>query len=619
MVIGLASVLIMVQPFKFSEGLFIDTRTVLYVIVGHFFGLIPTIISSIIGITYRMIIGGEGVFLGVIAIIMNALVGLSWNTIRQKLKFRNIYLDYYLMGLLSQVLTMLLFASLPNATNIFGPILVAYIAAYPLVTLILSIIVVRQRDKRLMNEYINNQKTLLKKSIDSTETIEIFTVDKNYNYLTYNAFHLKQMRKYNSLEVGKNSNFIEAIKDPYIQEVMKDKINRTLLGFSSIKVLNMGDHYYEYTFTPLVDKNHVIGVTCFAKDVTEQKTYEQTIIQQSYQDALTGLSNRRHFMMKKDELQIYEKVTFVTCDVNGLKVINDAFGHAKGDLGLKMFADILKDIFDREGYIFRMGGDEFSIIVPSKDKVYVTKLMEEVNYRLEKRNNSMLRLSVSYGIATADKNTSIDVAIRQSEEQMYKQKLFETTSYRSKFIETILQSLYEKNPNVEIHSERVSVICVEIGKKLKMNSYELKLLKVISSLHDIGKIAIDEGILNKPGKLTDEEWIQIKRHPEIGYRIISSSPEYQEIAYDILCHHERYDGKGYPQGLSGENIPIRARIINLADSFDAMTSNRSYREPMSIDDAILEVKRCSGTQFDPRIVDVFLELIKEGFIETLKS
>lgn len=619
LVIGLASILIMAQPFGLSAGIFIDARTVLFVIAGNFFGIIPTLISAFMAIIFRLVLDGEGVYLGVIGIIMNGFIGLTWSMIRSKIKFINHFVEYYILGLFSQVFTLILFVSLPNATIIFGHVTLAFIGLYPLVTMMLSILIERQKDRMMLNEYINNQKTLLKKSIDSTDAIEIFAVDKNFNYLTFNQFHIDQMRKFNSIEVITSSNFMHSIKDPYVQDIMKEKIDRTLEGFASVKVLNMGDHYYEYSFTPLVDKNETIGVTCFAKDVTNQKIYEQTIIQQSYRDSLTNLSNRRHFMSKLNDLSIYDQITFITCDVNGLKVINDAFGHEQGDLALRIFSDILKEVFDNCGYIFRMGGDEFSIIIPSKDKDFATKKMELVNQKLEQNLLKKLHLSVSFGVATSDKDNSIQDAIKKSEEQMYKQKLYETHSYRSKFIETIIQSLKEKNPYVEVHSERVSKLCVAIGKKMNMNHNELKLLKVISSLHDIGKISIDEAILNKPGKLTDEEWTQIKRHPEIGYRIISSSPEYQEIAYDILCHHERYDGKGYPQGLKGEDIPIRARIINIADSFDAMTSKRTYKKAMSIDEAVNEILRCKGTQFDPNIVDIFLQLKNEGFLNEVEA
>lgn len=164
----------------------------------------------------------------------------------------------------------------------------------------------------------------------------------------------------------------------------------------------------------------------------------------------------------------------------------------------------------------------------------------------------------------------------------------------------------------QIRAVQVSELCILMGKKLGFKNDDLNQLKAISNLHDIGKIAIDDSILNKPGKLTEDEWEIIKRHPEIGYRIISTSPEYAEIANDILSHHEKYDGTGYPRGLKGDNIPIRARIIAIADAFDAMVSRRPYREPRSIEDAKEEILRCSGTQFDPKLVKIFLDILEKN-------
>jgi HD-GYP domain-containing protein (c-di-GMP phosphodiesterase class II) len=148
---------------------------------------------------------------------------------------------------------------------------------------------------------------------------------------------------------------------------------------------------------------------------------------------------------------------------------------------------------------------------------------------------------------------------------------------------------------------------------MKMSNDEVKQLRVIGNLHDIGKIAIDEGVLNKPGKLTPEEWTHIRRHPETGYRILSASPDYVEIAEDILCHHERWDGKGYPKGLSGNKIPIHSRIIALADAYDAMTENRPYRNTLTPDEALREILDNAGTQFDPDLAVEFANMIKENF------
>lgn len=216
--------------------------------------------------------------------------------------------------------------------------------------------------------------------------------------------------------------------------------------------------------------------------------------------------------------------------------------------------------------------------------------------------------SISFGVACKTKSAPIDTILISAEDDMYARKLFETTSHRNETIKAILKTLHEKNPREEAHSKRVSLICTEIGRALGMNIDEQNLLNAISNLHDIGKITIDETILNKPGKLDDHEWEIVKKHPEIGYRILSSSSEYADVAIDILSHHVRYDGKGYPRGIKGEDIPFRARIIAIADAYDAMISVRTYRYSLSHEQAIQELIRYKNTQFDPYLVDVFLSL-----------
>ena len=185
----------------------------------------------------------------------------------------------------------------------------------------------------------------------------------------------------------------------------------------------------------------------------------------------------------------------------------------------------------------------------------------------------------------------------------------EKLSNRSLVIKSILNTLLVKNPREEKHSKRVSVLCEEIGIAYNLSNDEVKKIKAAGELHDIGKIAIDDSILNKIGKLTEEEWKEIKKHPETGCRILSTTNEYINVAEAICAHHERWDGSGYPKGLKGEEIPFEARIIAIADAYDAMTSDRAYREGLSKEEAIKELKRNAGTQFDPAIVQVFLEKV----------
>ena len=221
-----------------------------------------------------------------------------------------------------------------------------------------------------------------------------------------------------------------------------------------------------------------------------------------------------------------------------------------------------------------------------------------------------VNLSVSFGIAIkSNYYEDINELFKSSEKEMYSNKIFASQSFRNKTIQSIMRAYHEKNPREEEHSNRVSELCVKFGQVISMSNEDLNRLKAISYLHDIGKIAIDEAILNKPGKLTEEEWSIIKKHPEIGARIISTSEEYSVIADDILSHHERFDGKGYPRGLSGKDIPLRARMIAIIDSYDAMTSDRPYRKAMRHEEVIAELKRCSGAQFDSELIDIFIDKV----------
>ena len=363
---------------------------------------------------------------------------------------------------------------------------------------------------------------------------------------------------------------------------------------------------------PIILNNKIIGGYGIYADISQRKKAEKEILYMNYHDQLTGLYNRRFFEeeLKRLDNERNLPISLVMADVNGLKLINDAFGHAEGDKLLINTAAIFKNECRADEIIARLGGDEFVILLPKTDSEEAEKIIKRIKISSSGVRMQSMELSISLGWDTK-KSVAQDIneIFKNAEDYMYRDKLFESPSIRGKTIQAIINSLHEKNKMEEQHSQRVSYLCEAIGVAMERSESELNELRTVGLLHDIGKIAIDDKILNKPGQLTNEEWKVIKRHPEIGYRILSSVNDMAELAEFVLAHHERWDGKGYPKGLKGEEIPWKARIITVADAYDAMTSERAYRGPLAEEIAIEEIKKNSGTQFDPEIAKIFIEKV----------
>lgn len=354
------------------------------------------------------------------------------------------------------------------------------------------------------------------------------------------------------------------------------------------------------------------GVVMVFRDVSSEKEYSRQIEFLSYRDALTGLYNRRYMEVILRRLEAPENlpVSVVVGDINGLKITNDVFGHKAGDTLLRTVARLLLEFCGADSLTARWGGDEFVIFMPRTNLRDAEGLAQRIKDTPIPVEGNILQCSLSLGCSTRDTmDVSLHGTLREAEESMYGQKLLDGKSYRNALINTLLSTLYEKSCETEAHSKRLEAYCHDIGKMLQFSSKEINELSLLALLHDIGKVSIDPNILQKPGALTAEEWSEMKRHPEIGYRIAQATPELAVVSDFILAHHERWDGKGYPYGLSKEDIPLPCRILAVADSFDAMTNDRVYRRAMSRQDAIREIERNSGTQFDPAVARVFIELL----------
>lgn len=369
----------------------------------------------------------------------------------------------------------------------------------------------------------------------------------------------------------------------------------------------------EDSAAPIIQEDgQIIGVVIVFSDSSDKREKMEQIQYLSYHDYLTGLYNRRFF---EEELKRYDTarnipITIVMSDVNGLKLINDSFGHDVGDELLKKAAEIITKGCRADDIVARLGGDEFVIILPKTDALEADKLLKRIQSSLSQHKVGAITLSVSFGFDTKQSQTeSFQDILRNAEDHMYRHKLYESASMRSKTINLIMNTLYEKNNREMLHSKRVSELCELIAKHLNYNNDDVNQIRIAGLMHDIGKIGIDERILNKNEKLDHQEWGEIKKHSEIGYRILSSVNEFSEVADFVLEHQERWDGKGYPRGLKGEKISKQARIIAIADAFDAMTGERTYGKVHSKEEAILEIIKCSGTQFDPEIAKLFVEQV----------
>lgn len=348
------------------------------------------------------------------------------------------------------------------------------------------------------------------------------------------------------------------------------------------------------------------------QDITERRKADKEILYLSTHDPLTCLYNRTYF---EEQLKSLDKATqlpasIIIADVNGLKIVNDALGHEQGDILLKSVARILEKSCRPTDIVARWGGDEFIILLTHCSHEAAGLIMEQIKASCN-QHSLPVETSVSLGMATMSKESQeIETIIIEAENKMFRRKLLENKSARSAFIISLEKTLWTRSHETREHCQRLQDMALAIGRGLNLPITELDNLKLLASLHDIGKIAVPNNILEKPGKLNQEEWETIRKHPEIGYRIAVSSPEMAPIAEAILHHHERWDGKGYPLGFKGEEIPLLSRIIAIADAYDVMVNGRPYQPAIDPQKAWEEIKRCAGTQFDPILVAQALCLFK---------
>lgn len=478
-------------------------------------------------------------------------------------------------------------------------------------------IIVNVEDEKRREMELQNQKSILRTIIDALPEA-IFYKDKDSRFIGcnknfsdyYKQFGVDDVIGKSDLEIYPDKevaeNFIKIDK-----EIMKSKQAKYIEGMT---LDSSGNRVIEESFkAPVINEDgEVWGVVGLARNITSQKKLEDRLRYLSYNDALTGIYNRTYFEEKIRELNNEQHLPLgiIMGDVNGLKLVNDSLGHLEGDKLLKSIAGVLNKACGDKGFVFRWGGDEFMILLPNCNEYSCERMVEKIRSECKKDDYSYIELSIALGeVVKYSLEEDIDKCIKEVEERVYRQKLLEHNSVRSSMMNSLKKSLEAKNMETEEHTERVESYALEIGKRYGFKSSQMDELMIIARLHDIGKIAIEEDILLKPGPLTTNEFEVMKTHAEKGFRIINASSEIINVAKCVLTHHEKWDGSGYPLGIAGEEIPLMARIIAIADAYDVMTHDRVYRKAMNKEEAIKELKRCAGTQFDPELVELFLKCL----------
>jgi diguanylate cyclase (GGDEF)-like protein/PAS domain S-box-containing protein len=439
----------------------------------------------------------------------------------------------------------------------------------------------------------------------------LFRIKRNGTFIDYKAGNEKVYLPPDQF-LGKN---VAAILPPDLAEKVMISIEKAIISgqlqlFEYEMFIDNQRQSYEARIVPSVADE----IVAIIRNVTERKEMEERLTYLSLHDSMTGLYNRAYF---EEEMQRIENtrglaVGIIVCDIDGLKLINDNLGHSIGDDVIRTAADVLRRSFRHGDLVARIGGDEFAVIIHSN----LNYLFEEACQRIEmitgEYNASCptALLSLSTGFAISEK-VPIDMhaLFIEADNQMYQGKIQRHKSTRRSIAQGMMDSLEARNIIIEGHTKRLQAMIFGLANALGLPDQSKPNLQLLARFYDIGKVGIPDSILLKPGKLSTEEFEMMKRHCEIGNRIAANVPDLEPIANWILEHHEWCNGKGYPLGTKSEDIPIECRILAIADAYDAMTSDRPYRDVLRKENAIVELRKCAGTQFDSNLVEIFINYI----------
>lgn len=386
-----------------------------------------------------------------------------------------------------------------------------------------------------------------------------------------------------------------------------------------------------------------------AAAIIENAKTMEVIQKQSITDELTKFYNHRYFQETANtwiQNRKYARFGIAIIDIDQFKIYNDLYGHASGDVALKRIAEIIRQTTSKNEMLVRFGGEEYVVLYPNLTPAQVYARADEIRENVEQAfllsDDIREFLTVTIGIANYDINgstleeliTKADKAVLQGKQSgrnktiTYREEMemgIEDVEVQEKIKDAFVSSIYALAATIDAkdhytygHSNNVAILSEALAKRAGFSEQQIETVRNAGLLHDIGKVGIPESVLSKPGFLTEREYEIMKGHVVQSINIIKHIPNLIDTVPIVISHHERYDGKGYPRGISGDTIPILGRVICIADSFDAMTTDRPYRKGLSLEQAVYELKKSAGKQFDPHLVDVFIEMVQQGELQGLQ-
>lgn len=487
----------------------------------------------------------------------------------------------------------------------------------------IDILIIHEKDNTFLVQIrdITQEKILERELEKNTEELNMITntiddllvvTDLNGTILLANKSWEKSLG-YNLDEVT-GSNFKLFLDQTSYQRVEKYIDNRLSFEGGQIlrtQMLRKNGEYSTVEWNASVNNDLIYAV---GRDITLLVEAQERILYLCYHDKLTGLYNRSFFEeeLKRLDNNRHLPLSIIMGDVNGLKITNDAFGHSKGDKLLRKIAGILSKTIRQGDILARWGGDEFAILLPNTDEKTTKNIIERINNACKDNSTLLNHSSISLGYAIKSSvEENIYNILTVAEDKMYKNKAKEGKRFHQQIISSMKEYLRNEKFEDSKSTDQTKSYLKKIANSLYLSNEDLDALLLLADVHDIGLISVPRSILNKKDQLDKSDWDEIKKHSESGYRIAKSIPEIAHIANYILYHHERYDGKGYPIELKGEEIPLLNRIFSIVDVYESLNQNKAYRNSFAQSDILKCLQNNRGAMFDPLLLDLFLDILLE--------